>query len=29
MQNDGIHPTKEAQPLIVEFLSPKLLAAIE
>lgn len=29
MQNDGIHPTKEAQPLIVDFMSPKLLAAIE
>lgn len=29
MQNDGIHPTKEAQPLIVDFLAPKLLAAIE
>ena len=29
MQNDGIHPTKEAQHLIVDFLAPKLLAAIE
>jgi len=29
MQNDGIHPTKEAQPLIVDFIAPKLLAAIE
>ena len=24
MQNDGIHPTAEAQPLIVDFLKPKL-----
>lgn len=29
MQNDGIHPTKEAQPLIVDFISPKLINAIE
>jgi len=29
MQNDGIHPTKEAQPLIVEFMAPKLLDAIK
>jgi acyl-CoA thioesterase-1 len=29
MQNDGIHPTKEAQPLIVDFIAPKLLAAID
>ncbi len=28
MQNDGIHPTGEAQPLIVDFLSPKLLSAM-
>ncbi|WP_395345486.1 arylesterase [Ningiella sp. W23] len=24
MQNDGIHPTAEAQPMVVEFLAPKL-----
>lgn len=29
MQNDGIHPTKEAQPMIAEFMAPKLLEAIE
>nr|WP_241664550.1 arylesterase [Ningiella ruwaisensis] len=28
MQNDGIHPTAEAQPMIVEFLAPKLLPLI-
>lgn len=28
MQNDGIHPTAEAQPKIVEFMSPKLLEAL-
>jgi acyl-CoA thioesterase-1 len=28
MQNDGIHPTKEAQPLIVEFMAPKLVDAV-
>jgi acyl-CoA thioesterase-1 len=28
MMNDGIHPTKEAQPLIVDYMSPKLLQAI-
>jgi acyl-CoA thioesterase-1 len=28
MQNDGIHPTAEAQPMIVEFLSPKLTPLI-
>jgi acyl-CoA thioesterase-1 len=28
MQRDGIHPTKEAQPLIVNFMRPKLLSAI-
>ena len=28
MQRDGIHPTKEAQPLIVAFMAPKLLVAI-
>lgn len=28
MQNDGIHPTKEAQPLIVDFMAPKLLLAM-
>jgi acyl-CoA thioesterase-1 len=24
MQNDGIHPTAEAQPMITAFLKPKL-----
>ncbi len=28
MQRDGIHPTKAAQPLIVEFISSKLLAVL-
>jgi acyl-CoA thioesterase-1 len=28
MQRDGIHPTKEAQSLIVDFMAPKLLMAI-
>jgi acyl-CoA thioesterase-1 len=28
MQNDGIHPTAEAQAMIVEFLSPKLIKVI-
>jgi acyl-CoA thioesterase-1 len=28
MQRDGIHPTKEAQALIVDFMAPKLLVAI-
>lgn len=28
MQRDGIHPTAEAQPLITEFMAPKLLSAI-
>jgi acyl-CoA thioesterase-1 len=28
MQNDGIHPTAEAQPMIVDFLSPKLMPLI-
>ncbi len=28
MQNDGIHPTAEAQPMIVDFLKPKLEAII-
>lgn len=29
MQNDGIHPTKEAQPMIVEFMAPKLVDAMK
>jgi acyl-CoA thioesterase-1 len=29
MQRDGIHPTKEAQPLIVDFMAPRLLVAID
>ena len=29
MQRDGIHPTKEAQPLIVDFMEPRLLVAID
>lgn len=29
MQRDGIHPTKEAQPMIVEFMSDKLISAID
>lgn len=28
MQRDGIHPTKEAQPLIVDFMAPKLALAV-
>lgn len=28
MQNDGIHPTAEAQPMIVDFLAPKLIKLI-
>jgi acyl-CoA thioesterase-1 len=28
MQNDGIHPTAEAQPMIVDFLAPKLAPLI-
>jgi len=28
MQNDGIHPTAEAQVMIVEFIAPKLLSLI-
>ena len=28
MQNDGIHPTAEAQPMIVDFMKPKLEALI-
>lgn len=28
MMRDGIHPTKEAQPMIVEFMSPKMLQAL-
>jgi acyl-CoA thioesterase-1 len=28
MQNDGIHPTAEAQPMIVDFLAPKLVPLI-
>lgn len=28
MQNDGIHPTAEAQPMIVEFMAPRLAALI-
>jgi acyl-CoA thioesterase-1 len=28
MQNDGIHPTAEAQPMIVDFLAPKLTPLI-
>ncbi|MBT1452120.1 arylesterase [Glaciecola sp. XM2] len=28
MQNDGIHPTAQAQPMIVEFLAPKLAPLI-
>ncbi|MBF7073152.1 arylesterase [Glaciecola sp. MH2013] len=28
MQNDGIHPTAEAQPMIVEFMMPRLQALI-
>lgn len=29
MQKDGIHPTAEAQPLIVNFMAPKLQRAIK
>ncbi|MDT0594608.1 arylesterase [Aestuariibacter sp. P117] len=29
MQRDGIHPTKEAQPMIVEFLADKLASAVD
>ena len=29
MQRDGIHPTGEAQPLITEFMAPKLWAAMK
>ncbi|MFC4699003.1 arylesterase [Glaciecola siphonariae] len=29
MQNDGIHPTAEAQPMIVEFLSDRLVGVIK
>jgi len=28
MQNDGIHPTAEAQPMIVDFIAPKLIPLI-
>lgn len=29
MQRDGIHPTKEAQPMIVEFMADKLASAVD